>query len=972
MRPPLVGRVREFQRLEEVWSAVQAGVPQVVVVSGEPGAGKSRLAAEVARAVHRAGASALLGSCGAEVGRPFDPFVRPVATLLEALDAGQLELPQAPGGDDAATHLLRGVIEAGARDLAPARGNSGGELALLDGVWELLRAACRDRPLLLVLEDLHWAGQSALRLLRHVVDHMDGAPLLVLTTQRSTPPDRSEALSAVVADLVRRDDVHRIDLGGLDVSDIVDYLVATGAGVRDDVRGPASLLRDHTGGNPFVLNEVWRDLEAGGGVDALRSGGITVPDSLRSVLTARLGQLPESQRRLVCLGAIVGEVFEVDVVATAAEDESSLEDAFAAMEAARAVGLVEPVADRPGRYRFAHALAQQAVQAALSPYEVARSHAAVAAALLATTQDRPGQLFRLAHHYSLATGLGLAGEAARYLRLAAVAAERQLALSDAAELFERAAGHAERGTERDRLVLEAARCHLLAGHRLRSLDLDDQVAGSDDPELRLRAAIGFEAASARGGVGAHHALALLRRALGTSGRPDDDPLVIRATGALASALAMSGQAEEGVRQSRLAIERARHVGDRDLLTAVLDSSLFVGTGAESVLEQAEHARELTTLARAGGHRTGLGRAATVRCHTSYVLGDLHSLHRALEDLAAAAGETRQPYLRWTVFLFTASLHLIACDVEAAKEAMAQGRRLEADFEPGYSAGDGPASLQEFMLRRETGRLGFAREALEAGLSPEVPWRPGVVALCMEVGLRDRARAALHESLDHDLTAQALQGLRASATWPASLSFLAEAAAELGEEEAMRTLLPEVERYSGLNLMGSEMLALLGSADLVIGLLRAGLGRPGVEQAFASALEMDRRMGSVIHEATTQAHWAAYLRRAGASADRVRQHEDPARDAARQHGLARVLRILGPETPASLPDGLTSREGEVLGLLAQGASNRDIAARLVISEHTAANHVRSILMKTQSPNRTSAAHYAVRHGLDGDGSDHGQA
>ena len=131
--------------------------------------------------------------------------------------------------------------------------------------------------MLLVLEDLHWAGQSALRLLRYVVDRMDGTRLLVLATHRSTPPDRSEALSAVVADLVRRDDVHRIDLGGLGVSDIVDYLVATGAGGPDDVRGPASLLRDHTGGNPFVLNEVWRDLAAGGGVEGCARAGSPCP-----------------------------------------------------------------------------------------------------------------------------------------------------------------------------------------------------------------------------------------------------------------------------------------------------------------------------------------------------------------------------------------------------------------------------------------------------------------------------------------------------------------------------------------------------------------------------------------------------------------------------------------------------------------------------------------------------------------------
>ena len=182
---------------------------------------------------------------------------------------------------------------------------------------------------------------------------------------------------------------------------------------------------------------------------------------------------------------------------------------------------------------------------------------------------------------------------------------------------------------------------------------------------------------------------------------------------------------------------------------------------------------------------------------------------------------------------------------------------------------------------------------------------------------------------------------------------------------MEVLLGEVEPYAGLNLAGSEFLVAHGSADRFIGLLRSGLGLEGAEESFEKALAMDRHMGAPLHEATTLAVHAAHLRRTGAPGSRVEEVAAPARAMAQQFDLPRVRRLLGPDAagPApALPSGLTTREVEVLRLVGRGRSNRAIADELFISEHTAANHVRSILMKTQCANRTEAAHYAMRHGL----------
>ena len=353
---------------------------------------------------------------------------------------------------------------------------------------------------------------------------------------------------------------------------------------------------------------------------------------------------------------------------------------------------------------------------------------------------------------------------------------------------------------------------------------------------------------------------------------------------------------------------------------------------------------------------------------AYALGDLVALEAAQADMGRAVRATQQAYWRWAALLWQTTMQVIRCQFDEAAQSLAEGRRLEGRFERAGGGSDGPWSLQSFALRREIGGLEFARSMVGQIAAVENPWRPGVVAICTELGIRDPARAALHEALGRDR-----DRLVNSASWPAALGLLVDGAVWLGDVDSMQALLPEAQRFAGLNLAGSEFLLALGSADRVIGKLLSGLGRPGADQCFESALAMDRRMGSTLHEATTLAEHAAHLRRSGAPTPRVQEVAAPARALVERHGLQRVARILGPDATRSgpaLPDGLTARELDVLRLIGRGHSNRGIAEELFISEYTAANHVRSILMKTQCANRTAAAHYAVQHGLQADGSDHG--
>jgi DNA-binding CsgD family transcriptional regulator len=971
--PPWVGRRAELAQLEDIWSAVEHGVRQLVFVAGEPGAGKSRLVMEAAWALHTRGVPVLVGACTSDFGLPFDPLVPPVRALLAAVDRGELALADAEGASAAEARRLLSVLTSGVSSEATAETFAA---VALSAVVSALTSACAQGPLVMVLEDLHWAGESGLRALRYIVERTADLPVLFLATHRDTPPDASALVSVLTAELMRLPGVHRIDLAGFDTGEVSSYLTAQRAGDAATIRSGAAMLRDTTGGNPFLLGEVWRELQRHGGLGHLAIGQIAVPGSLRILVSERLARLDPGDRNIVARGAVIGETFGVELVRASGVDPGrSAADVYRALAAAVAQGLVEVVPGAVGQYRFAHALARQAVLEAMDPYERASAHAAIGLALEGGTESPdPAVLLQLAHHFSMAVGLGLEHRAARYLKESAVLAETRLAHSDAAELFERAADLTPVGRKRDELLVRATRSHAAAGHFRRARALGDAVVTTGDREVRLEAAVDYEEVGFHG-LGSGRAVDVLAAALNDTSLPESDPLRVLAEAAYGRALVMSGRFAEGHAQLARTVARARALGDERLLLAVLARSitlavkLTVDRGFDQIRSQREYAYEATMLARRRGELRPLNVATQMRAFAAYIFGDPIELDTALEELLLTGRITNEPIFRWRGRCLMTTRHLLLCELGAARESLTEARRLGATLDLPDDA-DGAWSLQSFMIRRETDGLEFARQALEAGAIPHNTWVPGLLALCTELGLAQRARDLLHRSVE-----QGLSGLRDSSTWPAALSFLADATVKLDDRRCADVLLPEAEFFAGLNLMSSDFLAAFGSAHRTLAGLTAVLGRPGVEDHFAAALEMDTRMGSILHVATTRAEWAAWLRRSHASSARVDEQAEHARDLAERHGLVRVRRLLGedgPQTPgpAPGPDGLTTRELEVLRLIGRGRSNREIATDLFISEHTAANHVRSILMKTQSANRTAAARYAMRHGLLEESSDGG--
>lgn len=260
-----------------------------------------------------------------------------------------------------------------------------------------------------------------------------------------------------------------------------------------------------------------------------------------------------------------------------------------------------------------------------------------------------------------------------------------------------------------------------------------------------------------------------------------------------------------------------------MLTAAITGpvNIRIDQGVDAFLRLRDRATEAASLARAQNDLRQLGNASQVRVYGGYVLGHAAEMEAALEDLLHVGAETHEPFWTWRGYMLGGSRYLMRCDFAAATECVVQSSQLARSFGHVWGQVEGPLSVPSFLLRRETGSLGFARRLLEAGDVPARVWGPGLVALYVELGLADRARDSLRKTLAEDL-----ESLRASYTWPTSLSLLGDAAVHLGDAPAAEQLLADAEPFSGMNLMGPEFLAAFGSADRLLAGLLGVLGRPG--------------------------------------------------------------------------------------------------------------------------------------------------
>src|SRR4051812_40369478 len=765
----LVGREAELRLVAEAWTAVTDGGRQVVLIGGDGGGGKSRLVIEAANSCADSGASVLVGGCVSDLGPPYQPFDGPVDALLSTAVMDQDRQDQLAL---VAGHPTTGGPPPGSREYRPRLYGAG---------VDALRTATASGPLVLVLEDLHWAAPDGLQLLTYVVEHTADLPMLLLATHRTSAPDRSPALLQAFTGLYRLPGVQRLDLPPLGVDDVGDFLVHETGKSPASVHTAARALHRHTGGNPFFLREVWRDLVVHGGLAALGTGTIRAPESVRDTLQVRLDALAAPARQLLELAAVLGDEVGLDLLLamdTETAAPAGAEAVLTGLDAAVDLGLLEPVSGTGADYRFPHALARQAVLDLMPPSRLAHSHA-VAVEVLERHPEVDRRVQRLAHSCAGARALGYGGRAVDYFVEAARLADRALAHEEAASLSEQAAALAERADRRRELLLAAARSYFLAADFPRALELDERVFEHGGPRERLAAAIGYEAASWHLAQWGHRAAELLSTALGGVDRDPTDALYVRAISGLGRAMAFSGAVTEASGLAERAIDLGRVLRRDDLLADALQAGLHIGTDPESSTVRLARAEELTALARRTGDLEHLAAAGYQRGSIGYLRGNRRLLDEAQADMMRTARTTGQPFWEYNADTFEYARHFMAGDLDAAYLAasrqLERGRAMSA-----AERAEGPFGVETYMVRREAGRLEEGRALITGAERAEELWAPGLLALYTELRLTEPTARLVHWLLD-----DRLDRYENSSPWPTTLAFLTEASLFLGDDRTAR-------------------------------------------------------------------------------------------------------------------------------------------------------------------------------------------
>lgn len=967
------GRTQELATLRALLPRSAGEGRRAALVAGDPGSGKSRLVRELARELADEGTTVLYGDCNAVVGSPYGPFAAALEHLVRHTEPATLRQHLGAGAGEL-TRLMPELVTRVGELPAPAATDPDAERHRLHtAVTDLLVGISSEAPLLLVLEDVHWADASTLRLTRHLVRSGTAARMLLVATFRDAEADMPAELADALVDVYRTEGVVRIRLGGLSAGEIAEFVrLTTGVEPTPEL---TSVVGDLTGGNAFLVTELWRELIDSAAVDVGAHGArltrpateLGVPTTVRDVVNQRLARLAGETRDVLELAALMGADFELDTVRRASVvHESALIGAIE--EAVRSGLLVE----EPGRglaYRFAHELVRRAVDDRLSAARRAEIHLRVAEALEQgwSGGDSRAVLAALAHHYAAGAAVGGAERAVAYNLLAAESAVAALAFGEAEDRFRTALELGVRDPhERARVMLQLGdACHR-AGRADAALDAFARTAelarSLGDGELLARAAIGLEEACWRPAIHDAGAVELLEEAAAALPQ-DDSELRARALGGLARALELRGESGRAALERDASIAMSRRRGDRRTLGTTLAQSYW-SRGSSTNEEVNRMLLEALELGRDLDDVEIEGEALSWLVPSHVVLRDHDSASETLAQLFGVARRLSQPFLLHVAEHYASALGLCKGDLAAA-EGAAQRSQEWGRLLTGRDA-SGTYAIQMFGIRREQGRLGELAPVVRMldGGARDGAWRPGLAVLYSELGMADDARRELQR-----LVAEGLGGLR-PALWLASLAYLTDVCATTGDADAAEALYQELAAYSGGNVMVGHLVACYGAADRYLGMTAATLGDwDRAEAHFQSALALNTRLGARTWLAHTAHEYARMLlaRARGDDRSHARALLGVTVGLAQAIGMPTLLRRAaaldpGVEPEPSLPDGLSAREAEVLVELARGHSNREIGRNLHISEHTAANHVRSILRKTRCANRTEAAGYAHRRGL----------
>jgi class 3 adenylate cyclase len=896
--PPVsyVGRLGERGMLEEALVLARDGARQVVLLCGEPGIGKTRLASYSAHRAHAEGVAVCWGPCSDELAVPYEPWIEVCSQLVEHAPQELLERHcKRHGGELSrlARNLpgrVQGLAEPQSSDPETER------YLLFSAVAGLLAEVAESVPVCVVLDDLHWADGQSVALLKHVVRTVEQGALHVIATYRDSDLGKDHPLTAVLADLRSVGGVQRVALHGLGVDEVAQIMTAVaGHDLEPDGLELAAEIARETDGNPFFVGEILRGLsesgalvfdEAAGRWNVDRSTAIALPESVREVIERRVERLGNEALEVLTQAAVIGRVFDLELLSWMLEIEESR--VLDHLEAAVAASLLAESSERVGQFRFAHALVNQTLYEGLGATRRARMHQRVAQALEQLYGEDPGEhLTELALHWRLAAVSVDKAKAANYALRAGQRALESLAPAEAVKLFADAvelSGDLD-SVERCEALIGLGEAQLQSGqaaYRETLLEAARIASALADAELAAKAALannrgGFS--STFGEVDAER-LAAIDRAI----ELDDPPNHARRARLLAiKALELNWDPDFGMRRALAeeAISLARATDDPRTLAEVLRNVFETIRAPDTLAWRIDLAEELVGCAKEVGDPALRYSAHNFEFHTCVERGDLERAKLALERMQLIAHELDQPTMTWVATFSTAAWELMHGDLAAGE------RLFESAFQIGQEAGQPDAVfVYGAALTHARSYQGRAQEVIammEQSVSayPAIAaWRAGLASMLSYLDRGVEAAKILEQAAN-----DRFEHIAPNTATLTALAMYAEAAV-LTDSSGPASILYELIEPFADQIVWNGVQG-YGHARMWLGLLAACMGdHEQADQHLAFACDFQESHGLLLWAARAHLGWAEALAGRGDAA-RAREHAARALELSREPGFVLV-------------------------------------------------------------------------------------
>lgn len=870
-----IGRAREIGRLADGLAGLIRGRGQLFVLAGEAGIGKTRIAEQFAVMARLRGADVLWGRCYEGDGVPaYWPWVQVLRDFARNHSSDEVRALAGIG----AAHIssLLPELRAGQLDFAagPAGESNRSRFQLFDSLATFLFNAAGRRPLVVILDDLHWADEASIQLLEFVATGPRQARLALLCAYRYADLPLGHPLLRTLATLERHYPGHTVELGGLSL-DEVGSLMAAATGQQPNERVVAAVY-DQTGGNPFLVQELSFVLHASGLPEQSLDSpgwGIALPRGARAVVLHSLDRLSSPCRRLLGAAAVVGTEFESRLLEQLAEFREF--PLYETLEEATSAQVIVRVPGRPDRLAFRHALLREALYGQLLVVQRATLHRSIGEALEKihgpAAEDH---ISELAYHFLEAVPAGASTAAVQYARRAADRAMALFAYEEAARLYEKAlyAAAPDDANLRCELLLALGQARWDAGDPPGGRQAFQSAAAvareQSDYQQFARAALGCGRSLTTIGTVDQPLVSLLEEAL--SGLPDEDsPLRAMVLASLARALYWSGPLERRRALSQHAVEMARRTADPQVLSHVLDAVWIALWVPENPEERREMATEMLRLAE---ETRDNARAHQAHRWRMIALLELGNVAEARDEFAAQmriAREIQQP----------AQLENVS--VVMAMWALLEGRFVEAehliaDALTGAQQAHDPAAGEQFgaqmiALLRERGRLHEIEQTVTAFAEQNpaiLAWRAVMAWVYSQQGREAEARREFDRIAGDEFAC-----LHRDYTWLTAASLLADVCSFLGDHRRAAILYRQLSAFADRNAVMGYAIVCSGSVSRSLGVLAAVMRRRReAKEHFERALEMNEHMSARPWLAWTQYEYARMLHARGRPAQTKRAED----------------------------------------------------------------------------------------------------